>query len=80
MRLFLAKGLTGLLVLGSVVAIAACGSSKSSSSNSSSTSGGSSSERQLGRQDDRHLLDLPLQGAVNVDTIPRSTGSSSRYS
>jgi branched-chain amino acid transport system substrate-binding protein len=76
MRLFLAKGLTGVLVLGSVIALAGCGSSKSSStsSTSSASSGGSSSSASSGGKTIDIYSSLPLQGAVNVDTIPMVNG------
>ncbi len=75
MRLFLAKGLTGLLVLGSVVAIAACGSSSSSSSSkSSSTSAGSSASGSSGANTIDIYSDLPLDGAVTAQTIPALNG------
>ena len=76
MRSFLAKGLTGLLVLGAVVAVAACGSSKSSSTSSTSgaaASSGGSSSSSGGKTVDIYSS-LPLQGAVNVDTIPMVNG------
>jgi len=75
MRLFLAKGLTGLLVLGSVVAIAACGSSSSSSSSkSSSTSAGSSASGSSGANTIDIYSDLPLTGSVTAQTVPALNG------
>jgi branched-chain amino acid transport system substrate-binding protein len=74
MRVFLAKALTGLLVVGSVLALAACGSSKSSSSTTSSSSGGSSSSGSSGSNTIDIYSDLPLDGAVTAQTIPALNG------
>ena len=77
MRSFLAKGLTGLLVLGSIVAVAACGSSNSSSTSSSSSGGaassGGSSSSGSGNSVDVYS-DLPLTGAVTAQTVPALNG------
>ena len=76
MRLVLGKPLSGLLVLGSVLAIAACGSSNSSSSSASSSgaasSGGSSSSS--GGQTIDIYSSLPLQGASTAQTDPLVNG------
>jgi branched-chain amino acid transport system substrate-binding protein len=75
MRVFLAKALTGLLVVGSVLALAACGSSKSSSSSSTtSSSGGSSSSGSSGSNTIDIYSDLPLDGAVTAQTMPALNG------
>ncbi len=69
---FLGKAMRGCLVVGSVVAISACGSSSSSSSSASSSaaaSGGSSGGKTIDI-----YSSLPLQGAVNVQTIPVVNG------
>ena len=76
MRLVLGKSLTGLLVLGVTVALAACGSSSKSSSASSSagaasTSSGSSSSS--GAAIDIYSS-LPLQGASSAQTDPLVNG------
>jgi branched-chain amino acid transport system substrate-binding protein len=66
---FLGKALRGCLVVGSVVAISACGSSSSSSSSSAAASGGSSG----GKTVDIYS-DLPLTGAVSAQTVPALNG------
>jgi branched-chain amino acid transport system substrate-binding protein len=77
MRLVLGKPLSGLLVLGSVLAIAACGSSNSSSSSSASSSGaassGGSSASSSGKTIDIYSS-LPLQGASTAQTDPLVNG------
>jgi branched-chain amino acid transport system substrate-binding protein len=75
MRIFLVKGLTGLLVLSSVLALAACGSSKSSSSTTSSSGAASSgsSSSSSGNTVDIYS-DLPLTGAVTAQTVPALNG------
>jgi branched-chain amino acid transport system substrate-binding protein len=65
---FLGKAMRGCLVVGSVVAITACGSSSSSSSSASSSAAASG-----GKTIDIYSS-LPLQGAVNVQTIPLVNG------
>ena len=65
---FLGKAMTGVLLSGAVFGLAACGSSSSSSS--SSGSGGSSS----GGSTIDVYSSLPLQGAVNAQTIPLVNG------
>jgi branched-chain amino acid transport system substrate-binding protein len=72
MRFVLGKAMIGLLVLGSVVALAACGSSNSSSSATSSASGGSSSGGGSGTVN--IYSDLPLKGAVSAQTGPALNG------
>ena len=67
----LGKAVTGCVLVGTVIGIVACGSSsKSSSSSASSGSSGSSSG---GKTVDIYSS-LPLQGAVNVQTIPVVNG------
>jgi branched-chain amino acid transport system substrate-binding protein len=76
MRSFLAKALTALLVVGSVLAVAACGSSKSSSTTSSAggaASSGSSSSSSSGKTIDVYSS-LPLQGASTAQTDPLVNG------
>jgi len=74
----LRRALSGLLVLGAVVALAACGSSGSSSSSSSASSGssgsgGSSSSSSGGATVDIYSS-LPLQGASTAQTDPLVNG------
>src|SRR5689334_8597045 len=67
----LGKAVTGCVLVGTVIGIVACGSSsKSSSSSASSGSSGSSS----GGKVVNIYSSLPLQGAVNVQTIPVVNG------
>src|SRR5689334_20385764 len=66
----LGKAVTGCMLVGSVVGIVACGSSSKSSSSASSGSSGSSS----GGKVVNIYSSLPLQGAVNVQTIPVVNG------
>ena len=74
MRFVLGKALTGLLVIGAVLAIAACGSSKSSSTSSSgAASSGGSSSSSSGKTIDIYS-DLPLTGAVTAQTVPALNG------
>jgi branched-chain amino acid transport system substrate-binding protein len=77
MRLVLGRVLTGLLVFGCVVALAACGSSSSSSS-SSASSGGSGSSGSSGGSSGANTIDiysdLPLKGAVSAQTLPALNG------
>jgi branched-chain amino acid transport system substrate-binding protein len=73
MRLVLGKGLTGLLVMGTVVAVAACGSSGSSSTSSSGSSGSSASSGS-GSGTINVYSDLPLKGAVSAQTLPALNG------
>jgi branched-chain amino acid transport system substrate-binding protein len=77
MRFVLGKALTGLLVVGAVLAIAACGSSKSSSTTSSSSGGaassGGSSSSSSGPTIDVYSS-LPLQGASTAQTDPLVNG------
>ncbi len=65
---FLGKAMTGCMLVGSVVALAACGSSSSSSTSSSSGSSGSGS----------NVIDiyssLPMQGASSAQTVPLVNG------
>ncbi len=74
MRFVLGKSLMGLLVLGSVVALAACGSSKSSSSASSSSAGSSSGGSSGGSNSVTIYSDLPLTGSVSAQTVPALNG------
>jgi branched-chain amino acid transport system substrate-binding protein len=73
MRFLRTKGLTGLVVLGSAVAVAACGSSSKSTSSATSSAAPSSAGSSGGKTIDIYSS-LPLQGAVNVDTIPMVNG------
>jgi branched-chain amino acid transport system substrate-binding protein len=68
----LRRATPGLLVLGAVLAIAACGSSKSSSTSSAASSGGSSSSSS-GKTVDIYSS-LPLQGASTAQTDPLVNG------
>jgi branched-chain amino acid transport system substrate-binding protein len=64
----LGKALTGCLVVGTVIGLAACGSSKSSTTTTASASTGSSAK----------TIDiyssLPLQGATSAQTLPAVNG------
>jgi branched-chain amino acid transport system substrate-binding protein len=75
MRSVLGKASTGLLAVGAVLAIAACGSSGSSSSASSSgaASSGGSSSSSSGKTVDIYSS-LPLQGASTAQTDPLVNG------
>jgi branched-chain amino acid transport system substrate-binding protein len=69
---FLGKAMRGCLVVGSVVAISACGSSSSSSSSSATSSAaasGSSSSKAVDI-----YSSLPLQGASSAQTVPLVNG------
>ena len=68
---FLGKALRGGAVIGSILALSACGSSSSSSSSSSSAGGGSSSS---GGSTIDIYSSLPLQGAVTAQTGPLVNG------
>ena len=75
MRFVLSKAWIGLLVVGSVVALAACGSSNSSTSSAtSSSSGGASSGSSSGGNSVTIYSDLPLKGAVSAQTGPALNG------
>ena len=74
MRQFFAKGLSGLLVLGSVVAVAACGSSSKSSTSSASSSASSGASSSSASNTVDIYSDLPLTGAVTAQTIPALNG------
>jgi branched-chain amino acid transport system substrate-binding protein len=74
MRQFFAKGLSGLMVVGSVVAVAACGSSSSKSTASSASTSGSSGSSSSGANTVDVYSDLPLKGAVSAQTIPALNG------
>jgi branched-chain amino acid transport system substrate-binding protein len=63
---FLGKAMTGVMLLGAVLALGACGSSSSSSSSGGSSSSGSTIDI---------YSSLPLQGAVNAQTIPLVNGA-----
>jgi branched-chain amino acid transport system substrate-binding protein len=62
----LGKAITGCMLAGAVLALGACGSSSKSSSSGGASSGG-------GKTIDIYSS-LPLQGAVNVQTIPLVNG------
>ena len=66
MRTFVSKGRLGLMTAACMVALAACGSSSSSTSAGPSSSSG-------GKTIDIYSS-LPLQGAVNVQTLPMVNG------
>jgi branched-chain amino acid transport system substrate-binding protein len=71
---FLGKAMRGCLVVGSVVAISACGSSSSSSSSSSSaTSSAAASGGSSSKTVDMYSS-LPLQGASSAQTGPLVNG------
>jgi branched-chain amino acid transport system substrate-binding protein len=65
------KAMRGCLVAVAVIAVSACGSSSSSSSSGSAAKGASSSSS--GKTIDIYSS-LPLQGAVNVQTVPLLNG------
>jgi branched-chain amino acid transport system substrate-binding protein len=76
MRSVLGRASTGLLVIGAVLAIAACGSSSSSTSSASSSgaaSSGGSSASSSGKTIDIYSS-LPLQGASTAQTDPLVNG------
>jgi len=74
MRFVLGKTLTGLLVTGAVLAIAACGSSsKTTSSSGGAASSSGSSSSSSGKTIDIYS-DLPLTGAVTAQTVPALNG------
>ncbi len=66
---FLGKAWKGGLVVGSVLALSACGSSSSSSSSSAAGSGSSGGSKTIDI-----YSDLPLNGAVTAQTIPALNG------
>jgi len=67
----LGKSLRGGLVLGSILALSACGSSSSSSSSSAAAGGGSTSG---GSKTVDIYSSLPLQGASSAQTVPLVNG------
>jgi branched-chain amino acid transport system substrate-binding protein len=72
---YLGKAMRGCVVIGSVLALSACGSSSSSSSStSSSSSGAAAASSSSGGKTVDIYSSLPLQGAVNVQTIPLVNG------
>jgi branched-chain amino acid transport system substrate-binding protein len=70
---FLGKAMRGGLVLGSVLALSACGSSSSSSSTSSAASSGAASSSSGSNAVDIYSS-LPLQGASSAQTVPLVNG------
>jgi branched-chain amino acid transport system substrate-binding protein len=70
---FLGKAMRGCLVVGSVVALSACGSSSSSSSSSSATSSAAASGSSSSKTVDIYSS-LPLQGASSAQTGPLVNG------
>jgi branched-chain amino acid transport system substrate-binding protein len=70
---FLGKAMRGGLVLGSVLALSACGSSSSSSSSSSASSSGAASSSSGSNAVDIYSS-LPLQGASSAQTVPLVNG------
>jgi branched-chain amino acid transport system substrate-binding protein len=69
---FLGKAMRGGLVLGSVLALSACGSSSSSSTSSAASSGAASSSSGSNAVD--IYSSLPLQGASSAQTVPLVNG------
>jgi branched-chain amino acid transport system substrate-binding protein len=69
---FLGKAMRGGLVLGSVLALSACGSSSNSNSSSSSSAAGGSSSGGANTVD--IYSSLPLQGASSAQTVPLVNG------
>jgi branched-chain amino acid transport system substrate-binding protein len=72
---FLGKAMTGCLLAGSIVGIAACGSSSSSSTSSASSASASSSAAPSGSNVVDIYSSLPLQGASSAQTIPLVNGA-----
>jgi branched-chain amino acid transport system substrate-binding protein len=70
---FLGKAMRGGLVLGSVLALSACGSSSSSSSSSGAASSGAASSSSGSNAVDIYSS-LPLQGASSAQTVPLVNG------
>jgi branched-chain amino acid transport system substrate-binding protein len=70
---FLGKAMRGGLVLGSVLALSACGSSSSSSSSSGAASSGAASSSSGSNAVDIYSS-LPLQGASSAQTLPLVNG------
>jgi branched-chain amino acid transport system substrate-binding protein len=70
---FLGKAMRGGLVLGSVLALSACGSSSSSSSSSGAASSGAASSASGSNAVDIYSS-LPLQGASSAQTLPLVNG------
>jgi branched-chain amino acid transport system substrate-binding protein len=70
---FLGKAMRGGLVLGSVLALSACGSSSSSSSTSGAASSGAASSSSGSNAVDIYSS-LPLQGASSAQTVPLVNG------
>jgi branched-chain amino acid transport system substrate-binding protein len=77
MRSVMGKALSGLLIVGTVLALAACGSSSSSSSSASSSSGGAASSGSSSSSGGATIdiySSLPLQGASTAQTDPLVNG------
>ncbi|HTT29037.1 MAG TPA: branched-chain amino acid ABC transporter substrate-binding protein [Solirubrobacteraceae bacterium] len=74
MRFVLGKALTGLLVTGAVLAIAACGSSSKTTSSSGGAASSSGSSSSSGGKTIDIYSDLPLTGAVTAQTVPALNG------
>jgi branched-chain amino acid transport system substrate-binding protein len=76
MRFVLGKALTGLLAVGAVLAIAACGSSSSSTTSSATTTAGAASggASSSGGKTIDIYSSLPLQGASTAQTVPLVNG------
>ena len=70
---FLGKAMRGCLVMGSVVALSACGSSSSSSTSSSASSSAAASGSSSSKTVDIYSS-LPLQGASSAQTVPLVNG------
>jgi branched-chain amino acid transport system substrate-binding protein len=78
MRSVIGKASTSVLVVGAVLALAACGSSSSSSSTSSSSSSGAAASGGSSSSSGGNVVDiyssLPLQGASTAQTDPLVNG------
>jgi branched-chain amino acid transport system substrate-binding protein len=78
MRSVMGKALSGVLIVGSVLAVAACGSSSSSSSSSASSSSGGAASSGSSSSSGGATIDiyssLPLQGASTAQTDPLVNG------
>jgi branched-chain amino acid transport system substrate-binding protein len=71
---FLGKALTGCVLAGAVLVIAACGSSKSSSTASSSSGGATSTAASSSGNTVDIYSSLPMQGASSAQTVPLVNG------
>jgi branched-chain amino acid transport system substrate-binding protein len=71
---YLGKAMRGCVVIGSVLALSACGSSSSSSSTSSSSSGAAAASSSSGGKTVDIYSSLPLQGSSTAQTDPMVNG------